>query len=237
MRKFLAIVLLTAFSLNANALSILLNGGNSEREVIDRLIGLGHTVTESNAVWWGSDWDYSPYDVVAFQYGASNPTDIDRLVSKVEAGEVGVVFFRAWGAGATATALGMGDGTFNWQYAYDNLDIYDNSHYITQGMDLGMNDLGYTYMSSIPNPGVNTTVLAGGTDAAALVVHNSLRVAINPFYGHIDGYELETDLGIEMTERTLQWAAGATVVPLPAAAWLFGSGLVGLGWLRRRQKA
>jgi hypothetical protein len=29
----------------------------------------------------------------------------------------------------------------------------------------------------------------------------------------------------------------ATVVPLPAAAWLFGSALAGLGWLRRRQTA
>lgn len=29
----------------------------------------------------------------------------------------------------------------------------------------------------------------------------------------------------------------ATVVPLPAAAWLFGSALAGLGWMRRRQTA
>jgi hypothetical protein len=28
---------------------------------------------------------------------------------------------------------------------------------------------------------------------------------------------------------------GASVVPIPAAAWLFGSALAGLGWLRRRQ--
>jgi len=28
-----------------------------------------------------------------------------------------------------------------------------------------------------------------------------------------------------------------TVVPIPAAAWLFGSALIGLGWVRRRQTA
>lgn len=28
-----------------------------------------------------------------------------------------------------------------------------------------------------------------------------------------------------------------SVVPIPAAVWLFGSGLAGLGWMRRRQRA
>lgn len=70
-----------------------------------------------------------------------------------------------------------------------------------------------------------------------LVVHNQLRVAVTPFYGHFDGFNDETALGMQLTERTLQWAAGATVVPIPAAAWLFISALAGLGWLRRTNSA
>lgn len=33
---------------------------------------------------------------------------------------------------------------------------------------------------------------------------------------------------------TSMWAAGSTVVPVPAAVWLFGSGLGLLGWMRRK---
>lgn len=236
MRKFFVLAVLATFSLNANALSILLVGGNAERDVTDRLISLGHTVTSANAVWFGSTWDYSPYDVVAFQYGGSNPTDIGRLVTAVENNEIGVVFFRGWGANETAAALGItsSDDNLDWQYALNNLNIVDTSHYITQGMNPGINDLGYVYMSNVDSPGANTTVLAYGADAAALVVHNQLRVAITPFYGHDAGYDDETLLGLQLTERTLQWAAGATVVPIPAAAWLFISALAGLGWLRRK---
>jgi len=238
MGKFVATILLAIFSLNAHAVSILLNGGNPDRDVVDRLEGLGHSVTLSNAVWWGSDWDYSAYDVVAFQYGASNPSDIGNLVSAVTAGDVGVVFFRGWGANDTAAALGITQpgATLDWQAAYNNFDIVDNSHSITQGMNLGLNDLGYATMSEVSLPGADTTVLANGPDGAALVVHNTLRVAVTPFYGYSVDYDLETELGITITERTLQWAAGATVVPIPAAVWLFGSALAGLGWFRRRQK-
>lgn len=240
MRKIFLTALLAIFSLNANALSILLTGGNEDRDVTDRLTGLGHTVTDSNAVWWDSNFDYSVYDVVAFQYGAGNPYDIANLVTAVQNQDVGVVFFRGWDAGATMSALGLGAGAGDWQYAQNNLDIVNNNHYITQGTSLGINDLGYTYMSYEAAPGANTTVLANGADGAALVTHNTLRVALTPFYAHPDGYGDETALGIQLTENTLQWAAGAgslTVVPVPAAVWLFGSALAGLGWCRRRQSA
>ena len=149
-------------------------------------------------------------------------------------------FFRAWGAPEPAQAFGISGGEFDWQYAteagVDKFDVLTNDHYITQGLDLGINELGYTYMNYSPNPGPNATVLANGDDGAALLVHNSLRVAVAPFYGHYYNYENETAASIAMTERTLQWAAGAGaigVVPIPAALWLFGSALLGLAGLRR----
>jgi hypothetical protein len=35
-------------------------------------------------------------------------------------------------------------------------------------------------------------------------------------------------------EVTSAYFGGTTVVPVPAAVWLFGSGLAALGWMRRR---
>jgi hypothetical protein len=150
-----------------------------------------------------------------FAYGGGNPADIGNLVAAVEAGEVGVVFMRGEFANATAEALGVlgNGGGLLWQYAYNNLNVVDNSHYITQGIDLGLHDLGYRYMSYVTAPGADTTVLATGLDGAALVVHNRLRVAVNPSYAHLDGLANETAFGLELTERTLQWAAGASLEP------------------------
>ena len=236
MHRILLTLLLATLSLNAHALSILISGDKPERDVTARLEGLGHTLTQSNAAWWGSTWDYSAYDVVVLQYATNEVADTANLLSAVQAGETGVVFFRAWGAHDTAYDLGMTSDNnvdnMHWQAAGNNFDIVDNSHYITKGWDLGQHDLGFNYMTQLLNPGANTTTLANGADGAALVVHNSLRMAVAPFYGHENGYNDETAFGIELTERTLKWAAGADVVPIPAAAWLFGSALFGLGWMR-----
>lgn len=239
MHRFFVLVALAAFSLNANALSILLTGSHPGRDVTPRLESLGHTVEYDYANTWDSNFDYSPYDVVAFQYGATNPGDINNLVAAVQNDDVGVVFFRGWASGDTASALGitMPEDIQGWQYAQNNLDIVDTSHSITQGMDPGINDLGYTYMTYVNAPGADTTVLANGADGAALVVHNQYRVAITPWYANPDGYDDETDLGIQLTQNTILWAGGAAVVPVPAAFWLFGSALAGLGWMRRKQAA
>ena len=185
------------------------------------LESFGHTVTTSATMptyTWGSNFDYSAYDLVVFAYDAGNPADIGHLVAAVEAGEVGVVFLRGEGAQATARALGIIEDSalaypLVWQFAYNNLNVVDNSHYITEGTALGLHDLGYRYMSYVPEPGTETTVLATGLDGAALVVHNRLRVAVNPSYAHLDGLFVdETAFGLELTERTLQWAAEPTEI-------------------------
>ncbi len=259
MQRFFAAALLVSFSLNANALSILLDGGKSSRDVTDRLTSLGHTETDSTALFWESSMDYSQYDVVALHYGTNEVGDMGNLLASVQNNDVGVVCFRCWGANDTAEFLGITSldqegipDNLDFQYAYERenfantdtsaFDIVDTSHPITQYMNLGINDLGYTYMSKVAFLGASTTVLANGADGAALVVHDTLRVAITPYYGYPwsaeGGYEEEeTALAMQLTENTLQWAAGMTIVPvpIPAAVWLFGSALAGLGWMRRKQ--
>ncbi len=232
----LTVFILTA-TINTSAATILLADGNSSIKVYDRLIGLGNSVTVSDALDWGSRFDYSAYDVVAFQYGSNNPLDINNFLNAVDSNQVGTVFFRGYGTQATALALGLISSTnadeLSWQ-SPAQLDVVNNSHYITSGLSLGITDLGYAYMSAIPTPGADTTVLGRGTAAAALLVHNKRRAAITPFYGHSSNYDLETQAGLDITQRSIDWAA-TPAVPVPAAVWLFASGLLGLFGLARRK--
>jgi hypothetical protein len=219
MRRFLIAIFLSTFTLNANALSILYAGTFPEMDPVPRLEGLGHTVTQLSTNEWGSGFDYSPYDLVVLGYDAQDPRSIPNLVAAVRAGKVGVVFLRGWSADVTAQALGLTEsadpgslGQLQYQFAYDNLNIVDNSHPITEGIELGLYDLGHRWMTHVTEPGADTTVLATGEEGAALLVHNSLRVVATPFYGHLEDYDLETEFGIALTERALQWAAQRAVL-------------------------
>jgi len=81
-------------------------------------------------------------------------------------------------------------------------------------------NLGYTYMSLVEAPNVaSTTTLAGGPGGAALVVHDTRNVVVTPFYGHTDNYDLETPTGLEITERSLQWAAKEGPVAVETSSW------------------
>ena len=200
-------------------LSILVAPGASPNvNIAPRLIGLGHTVHELDPSTWDALFDYSAYDVVAFQFLSSDPADISHLVDAVDAGEIGVVFFR--GAVATATALGLiSSSSLDYQSAHP-LSIIDNSHPITQFFQITTYELGYGNMTHVIDPGVNTTILGTGVDGPALVVHNTRNVVATPYYGAYWEDDIETEAGLAITDNCLVWAAGEVV---PVETESFGS--------------
>ena len=243
-RALLAGVVLALFAGGpAAALSILLNDGATGGNVQARLVGLGHAVTVAPPATWTAAFDYSVFDVVAFEFsvpaGSANPADIGHLVAAVDAGEVGVVFFRGYGAAATAAALGVSASASDSAMWFQNpalLTVHDNSHAITAGMSLGTQDLGFEYIARIDQPGVDTDVLASGPQGAALVVHQTRRVVVAPFFGHPTDFAGETQMSVDLTERALQWAASSPVdLGESGALGLFGLGLVGVGVAMRRR--
>jgi hypothetical protein len=58
----------------------------------------------------------------------------------------------------------------------------------------------------------------------------------NPYYGP-DAVGVTSFEYVGSTPTYLLNPITVSVIPIPASAWLFGSGLVGLGWMRRRKTA
>jgi hypothetical protein len=109
----------------------------------------------------------------------------------------------------------------------------DASQYVVEtypyfGLSLNLSE-------SITNPGVETDWLFQAT------WEDGMSCSSNPynceFYSLL--YEVpvtNSDLVYDNYALTTQ-AISFNVVPVPAAVWLFGSALAGLGWMRRKQTA
>lgn len=239
MKKTLIKILFVSLLLcsESYAASILLSPSNTGSiDVASRLTGLGHSVTVSDPTTWGSVFDYSPFDVVGFQYdqdGNSNPADIAHLVNSVSSEDIGVLFFRGNGATQTGVALGLFSniGSPSW-VSPANLNVLNNTHVITQHMTVGIQNLGFTYMSDYQSVGIGSgaSVLATTSSGApALIVHDSARVAALPFYGHFSGFESESFDSITLTDNAINWASSPASVPEPSSPMLFG--MAAMAWL------
>ena len=135
-----------------------------------------------------------------------------------------------------------GNGTLTGSFIYDaDLDSYSA--------------LSITYSS--PNPGAEN--LFGGTETSVLngdsiflsTAGYDTGVATQAFMDFVWAENLTNAGGTvnigsgsvtnvytqTYTDTVVAGSIVASAVPIPAAAWLFGSALAGLGWLRRRKAA
>jgi len=100
-------------------------------------------------------------------------------------------------------------------------------------IDLGLNQGGtdsiFDYIAGSSNSIDNLFVahVLGFTDLNPL----------GPVSGCVDLNPPDEDWSPECNILTSVWVGGGTVVPVPAAVWLFGSGLLGLVGMARRKKA
>lgn len=105
--------------------------------------------------------------------------------------------------------IGSGNGMFN-------------KPFLSSGEVYGVNrELGAEY-------GGLALVLPAGYQSNGLLGASSITFLSESF----------SSLGIDVGIYSFTWAGDSltvNVVPIPAAFWLFGSALIGLGWIRRKQ--
>ncbi|MGI9309169.1 MAG: VPLPA-CTERM sorting domain-containing protein [Gammaproteobacteria bacterium] len=90
-----------------------------------------------------------------------------------------------------------------------------------------------------PTPYYNSVVCADTTCSVDLgiFIENPLSNA-GGTVNISNGSELSQSSAPHWGTRARGWSGGTlTAVPVPAAVWLFGSALTGLGWMRRKQTA
>ena len=180
-------------------LRVLISSGTFATELSTFLQGWGFTTTVLPGSSLNSTIDYSQYDVVAFMYD-STISDSARLLSANAAGRPGIVCHRC---DSLMSSFDLG-ATGYWQQG--SFAVTNNSHYITQPFAVGALDVTYTYKSIVNTPSANTRTLGTAT-SPSLVVHNTYRRLVTPYYGHTSGMPWSV-AGETLTRRSYEWAAG-----------------------------
>lgn len=115
--------------------------------------------------------------------------------------------------------IGSGDNSNN------NLQAFTVGDWTLNGYAISFLSGDDTLIADESLPGDLTAL--GGAAYAGMTFENS--------NGDIEGFIIEIELTNEGNVATPGFHPGVTVVPVPAAAWLFGSALVGLAGVRRRR--
>ena len=148
--------------------------------------------------------------------------------------------------------LGDGGEFDGWRYAarYEVADLWLNF-----GIDFSGSD--YGYYSGVVNPGIvqATSFLGNIPDDPAVHTYSLIGITglrqsstshyiLGAFYNAVDGYNVYHDIrdGYSLPDTgAAAWyghylVKDASVVPVPAAVWMFGSGLLGLIGMARRKR-
>jgi hypothetical protein len=105
-----------------------------------------------------------------------------------------------------------GRGSANYQQLVEGAGSYDKFLYVVGPGAGGLRGLGLFFGSSLTNTGGTVAITSGSEDFC-------------------DDYDCWPP---DQTIRAVV-SGSVSAVPIPAAVWLFGSALAGLGWLRRKQ--
>ncbi len=138
-------------------------------------------------------------------------------------------------AGTAADGTVIIDNAFNFNNAFGMVDII----YMGSFGSIGGNDDGGVFTLDLSGFGVdyNGTDIAQGPNAGTLVTSadTGAQTFSASWQSTIVGGPFDGNVGY--WEMSGSYTTATSEVPVPAAVWLFGSGLVGLAGIARRRKA
>ncbi len=219
--------------------SIITNNGSAFTDIsasltFNTITGLGGnsasnnlSITMNSADFLGAPPTF--HDISMTRQGTSNI--IDGIILVDWNGTYDMPLYIEWDATGLFNAVGLGLQTGD---VLSGSDLY----YDTNGngvYDLGIDTYRADIGSAIPYSDTLTGPLpiflggGGGGPAPMAATVNSIGLTTGPFPGVKGYFDIGTGNSIHITS--------VTPVPVPAAVWLFGSGLLGLIGVSRRKKA
>ena len=180
--------------------NLLIADGGFSPNALSELTAMGHTVYVENPTNLVPGYDYSPYDAIIFMFNAALPPGMNDILTLNQNCQLGIILMRG------ENVISQCDMGTSVTWSTTNFAIDDNSHYITQPFMTGLLDLGFDYKSNVTavNPG-NTVLgsVAGGN--GSLVVHDTYKRVISPYYGHGTGMPWNPAAEVLM-DRIIAWA-------------------------------
>ena len=138
-----------------------------------------------------------------------------------------------------AGAYAILPGGIKWEiaeYIFDPDDSWSDSFSESINLDLAPNDLANPFYEVTISAGCYVAATAGGDNTSRAECQSKVDPTV-----YLDQEAFDAKYGSESFLLSdyyrLQFSDNVGVVPLPAAAWLFGSGLLGLVGVARRKKA
>ncbi|CAN5521677.1 hypothetical protein BH10BAC1_BH10BAC1_13540 [soil metagenome] len=181
--------------------NLLIVDGYGSTDTQTELATLGHTSTIVNATLLVPSYDFTPYDAILFMYDSPKPPAMLSIINLNISCQLGIVILRG---GNVIDTVGLGAASF---YSSTDFTIQNNTHWITSVFPLGMLDLGFMYKSNVTTSSPNTTSL-GSVEVAngSLVVHDTYKRVVSPYYGHPVGMPGTADASL-LLDRIICWAA------------------------------
>jgi hypothetical protein len=228
LRASAAIAVVALFSLSANAATVTLFGDDVSFTFDDStLFGTGIVV--------GNNIFFLPTDFRAESLNGEGAVSVsDTLNITVEATTEGYTMTDFLLAETGDYSLSAGDTSVSASARLQVTSQTTNCPSAIPGFDLPCNEATIDNVAGLTNVGA-TTEWSAQTD-----------VNLGDTAGWIEDTKVTVQLQNNLSATTLNvgeeaWiqkksgAIGISVVPIPAAVWLFGSALGALGWIRRRQ--